>query len=323
MAYRNCPYCNCINVIKRGKRGNKQRYSCGMCRTGWTSLSRPERLQANIWHDYTHESRTVTQLSQKYDKGRSYIQHALEYYYPPIEIDAPRPVTIVMDVTYFGSWGVLVVIDPYADCAKGENTALYWTTIEGTEHTIDYDVATDTLEAMGYTVQAAVIDGRRGVRQMLERKGIPVQHCQFHQLQTITQCLTRRPKLPQNQSLRAVALALTKTTKAAFEIALDSWYETNGDWLKERDLRTKQFVHRRTRRAYFSLRRNLPYLFTYQDEMLTQAAIRLPNTTNALDGRFGVWKTKLRTHRGCSRYRIFKILCSLISEGIDGRKHHY
>lgn len=327
MAYRNCPYCNCTNVIKRGKRNNKQRYSCANCRTGWTSLNRPEKLQANIWHDYAQESRTVTQLCQKYNKGRSYIQQALEYYYPPIEIDAPRPVTIIMDVTYFGAWGVLVVIDPYADRSKGENTALYWATLEGTEHTIDYDAATDTLEAMGYVIQAAVIDGRRGVRQMCERKGIPVQHCQFHQLQTITQCLTRRPKLLQNQELRAIALTLTKTTKPEFEARLDDWYETYGAWLKERYVeplsKRTRYQHDRTRRAYFSLRRNLDYLFTFQDESLKEQNIRIPNTTNALDGRFGVWKTKLRTHRGCSRNRIFKILCSLISEGIDGRKHHY
>lgn len=327
MAYRNCPYCNCTNIIKRGRRNSKQRYSCVNCRTGWTSLSRPERLDANIWHDYAFERRTVAQLSKTYSKGRSYIQHALEYYYPPIEIDAPRPVTIIMDVTYFGSWGVLVVIDPYADQTKGENTALYWTTIEGTEQTIDYDVATDTLEAMGYQVQAAVIDGRRGVRQMLERKGIPVQQCQFHQLQTITQCLTRRPKLIQNQELRAIALMLTKTSKLPFEAALDNWHKTHGEWLKERykdPLSGRiRYQHERTRRAYFSLRRNLPYLFTYQDESLARKSIRIPNTTNALDGRFGVWKTKLRTHRGCTRNRIFKILCSLISEGIDGRKHHY
>jgi len=47
---------------------------------------------------------------------------------------------------------------------------------------------------------AAVIDGRRGVREMLERKGIPVQHCQFRQLQTKTQCLTKRPNLAPTKS---------------------------------------------------------------------------------------------------------------------------
>jgi hypothetical protein len=291
--------------------------------TCWTSLSRPERLQARIWHEYAFECRTVAQLQRIHHKGRRFIKAAILDYQPPIEIDKPRPVTIIMDVTYFGSWGTLVVIDPYAQRTSGENMALYWMSIEGTERTIDYDIATDTLEAMGYQIQAAVIDGRRGVRQMLERKGIPIQQCQFHQLQTITQCLTRRPKLAQNQELRAIALSLTKTTIADFRQALDDWYESYGDWLKERDQDTKQFVHRRTRRAYFSLRRNLPYLFTHQDKELAQKGIKLPNTTNALDGRFGVWKTKLKTHRGCSRSLKTKILCSFLSEETDGRKHPY
>ncbi len=325
MAYRNCPYCYCTNVIKRGVRSGKQRYSCPQCLTGWTSLSRPERLQARIWHDYAFEARSVTQLCRVHHKGRAFIKDALASYQPPIEIDRPRKVTIIMDVTYFGSWGVLVVIDPYAKRGNGENTALYWTTIEGTERTIDYDVATDTLEAMGYTIQAAVIDGRRGVRQMLEHKGIPVQQCQFHQLQTITQCLTRRPKLIQNQELRAIALTLCRTTKQEFEAKLDAWHETHGEWLKERyrDHTTGRirYQHDRTRRAYFSLRRNLPYLFTHQDEALQAQGIKLPNTTNTLDGRFGVWKYKLKAHRGCSRNRTFKILCSLLSEGTDGRKY--
>jgi hypothetical protein len=321
MTHKNCPHCYCTNVNKHGARNGKQRYQCRDCMTCWTSQSRPERLQARIWHDYAFECRTVAQLQRIHHKGRRFIKAAIADYQPPIEIDKPRPVTIIMDTTYFGSWGMLVVIDPYAKRTKGENMALYWTSIEGTERTIDYDAATDTLEAMGYQVQAAVIDGRRGVREMLERKGIPVQQCQFHQLQTITQCLTRRPKLPPNQELRAVALTLCKTTKLEFETKLDKWYENYGDWLKERDPLTKQFVHRRTRRAYFSLRRNLQYLFTYQDEALAEQSIRIPNTTNALDGRFGVWKTKLKTHRGCSRTLKTKILCSFLSEETDGRKY--
>jgi hypothetical protein len=260
-------------------------------------------------------------LCELHHKGRTFITNAIADYQPPIEIDKPRPVTIIMDVTYFGSWGMLVVIDPYAKRTNGENMALYWTSIEGTERTIDYDIATDTLEAMGYTIQAAVIDGRLGVRQMLERKGISVQQCQFHQLQTITQCLTKHPKLTQNQALRTIALTLTKTTKHGFETKLDAWYEQYGEWLKERDPATKQFIHRRTRRAYFSLRRNLPYLFTHQDEISAKQGITIPNTTNALDGRFGVWKTKLKTHRGCSRSLKTKMLCSFLSEATDGRKH--
>jgi hypothetical protein len=222
-----------------------------------------------------------------------------------------------MDVTYFGPWGILVVIDPYAEVAKAENLVLYWAVIEGTERTRDYDIATDTLEGMGYVIRAATIDGRRGVRQMLERRGIPVQHCQFHQLLTVTQCLTKRPRLVQNKELRSIALSLCRTTQDVFIAELDGWYKKHGEWLKQRDDATKQYSHQRTRRAYFSLRRNLPYLFTYQDIQFSSKETTIANTTNPLEGRFGVWKTMLVPHRGCSKQRTIKIFRSLFSRVTD------
>jgi len=321
MARKSCPYCYCTNVNKHGVRNGKQRYICQDCYTSWTNISRKQRLIRRLWHDYAFEGRTVKQLAKAYGRSLTWVGQQLDRYEPCDNITHGRKVTVVMDVTYFGAWGVLVVIDPYADVGKAESLVLYWTTLEGTERTVDYDVATDTLEAMGYMVQAAVIDGRRGVRQMLERKGILVQQCQFHQLQTMTQCLTKRPKLPQNQELRSIALTLSKTTRLAFEARLDVWHEKHGEWLKERHQdpttgRTR-YQHDRTRRAYFSLRRNLPYLFTYQDKALTAKGINLPNTTNALDGRFGFWKQKLKQHRGCSKTRKTTILRSLFSGRTD------
>lgn len=325
MTRKSCPYCYSSNVNKHGVRNNKQRYQCRACHTCWTNLSRPERMRANIWHDYVFERQTIRQLSRTYGKGHRCIRAALEAYLPPIEVDCPRPVSVILDATYFSGWGLLVAIDPYADRTKGQNLTLYWKELEGTEHTFDYDVATDTLAVMGYHIQAAVIDGRRGVCKMLLAKDIPVQQCQFHQLQTITQCLTKRPKLVQNIELRAIALTLTKTTKAAFTAKLDAWHEKHGDWLKERYIEPGtsriRYQHDRTRRAYFSLRRNLAYLFTYQQENFIQQGIRIPNTTNALDGRFGVWKTKLKAHRGCSKDLKTKMLVSLLSEATDGRKY--
>jgi hypothetical protein len=168
-----------------------------------------------------------------------------------------------MDATYFEGWGILVVIDPYANTSVGENTVLYYAMLNGTERTADYEAATDTIESMGYSIIMTTIDGRRGVRQMLESKGIPVQYCQFHQLMTITQCLAKKPRLAQNIELRAIALTLSRTDELTFEDALAVWYTKHGSWLKERDPVTKRWAHERTRRAYFSLVRNLPNLFTY------------------------------------------------------------
>lgn len=321
MARNKCPLCYCINVVKNGVRRGRQRYLCQDCQASWTNGTRPKRFQNCLWKEYAFESRTVRQLAKQYDKNPKWIRQQLAAFEPNTPPIRPRAVTIIMDVTYFGSWGMLVVIDPYARTHLDENLVLYYAILNRTERTWDYDVATDTLEAMGYTVQACVIDGRRGVRQMLERKNIPVQQCQFHQLQTMTQCLTKRPKLSQNQELRSIALALTKTTKSEFETKLDVWHEKHGKWLKERSRDPVtgrwRYQHDRTRRAYFSLRRNLQHLFTYQDKELQDQGIKIPNTTNALDGRFGVWKNKLRQHRGCSKTLKTKMLVSFLSGGTD------
>jgi hypothetical protein len=128
-----------------------------------------------------------------------------------------------------------------------------------------------------------------------------------------TRCLTKNPRLEANKELKDIAQCLTDMTRNALQTGLDLWHEEHGEWLKERDDITKQYVHKRTRQAYFSLRRNLPYLFTYLDEELIKQGIKIPNTTNALEGRFGVWKPRLQTHRGCSKELKTKILRSFFS----------
>lgn len=313
MRAKRCPYLYCINVKKIGSRGGRQRYYCHDCHKSWTASARPKRKTNYLWNQYAFDGRTVNSLAKEYQKSTGCIRSQLNAYRPPRIVQKPRTAAVIMDVTYFGDWGLLVVIDPYAIPELGENTVLYYATVEGTERTVDYEVAADTIEAMGYSIIAATIDGRRGVRTMLESKGIPVQHCQFHQLMTITQCLTKKPRLPQNIELRAIALTLARTNEQTLEDGLAAWYKKHGKWLKERDPVTKRYAHERTRRAYFSLCRNLPYLFTYQADYLQESGIRVANTTSPLDGRFGVWKDKLLPHRGCSKQRTITILCSFFS----------
>jgi hypothetical protein len=313
MANKSCPQFHCTNVIRNGVWRGKQRYLCQDCGCSWQNSTRPQRFTNRLWKEYAFERRTIAQLMEQYGRGRKWIEARLDAAGAGDIPVRSRSVTIIMDVTYFGSWGVLVAIDPYANTGRDEYTVVYYQFIESTERTADYEACIDELRTQCFTIQAVVIDGRRGVREMLGRKGIPVQQCQFHQAQTITQCLTRNPKLQPNKELRDIARSLTKTTERGLSAALDLWYEEYGDWLKERDAVTKQYVHRRTRRAYFSLRRNMPYLFTCKDQDLTVKGITVPNTTNALDGRFGVWKAKLQAHRGCSKERKTKMLRSFFS----------
>lgn len=316
-----CPYLYCSNVKKNGRKAGKQRYTCLDCRVSWTSKTRPSRLTSKLWKQYAFDGRTVASLAKEYGKSAGWVRSRLSAYTPAGVVQEPRTVSVVMDATYFDGWGMLAVIDPAADTARGENTVLYWTVLTGTERTVDYEVATDTIEAMGYSILMATIDGRRGVQHMLEQRGIPVQYCQFHQLMTITKCLTKRPRLPQNIELRAIALTLAQTDEVTFEAALAAWYKKHGTWLKERDPITKRWAHERTRRAYFSLVRHLPNLFTYRHDYIqahvAKTGKKAANTTSPLDGRFGVWKDKLRPHRGISKQRTVTILCSFFSRLTD------
>jgi hypothetical protein len=321
MGAKRCPFFNCINVKKNGTQCRKQRYYCQTCHRSWTSISRPTKLVTKLWDQYAFEGRSVASLAKEHKLSPGCIRSLLRLYVPYRITQMPRTVAVIMDVTYFDGWGILVVIDPYANITIGENTVLYYAVLTGTERTVDYEVATDTIQSMGYSISMVTIDGRRGVRQMLEGKGIPVQYCQFHQLMTITQCLTKRPRLPQNIELRAIALTLKTNNEIAFEDALAGWHAKHGIWLKERDIVTKRYAHVRTRRAYFSLCRNLPNLFTYQDDYMQEYAAdtgkKRANTTSPLDGRFGVWKNKLKQHRGASKQLTFTMLRSFFSERTD------
>lgn len=79
-----------------------------------------------------------------------------------------------------------------------------------------------TLERQGYTLQAIVLDGRPGVRQIFG--DLPVQMCHFHQKQIITRYLTNKPKLPASRELKILIRTLCKTNEKDFVAALDTWY---------------------------------------------------------------------------------------------------
>ena len=58
-------------------------------------------------------------------------------------------------------------------------------------------------------------------------------------------------------------------------------------------------MHRRIRRAIRSLKRNLPYLFTYREEQ--QKELNIPNTTNTYEGYFKHLKSRVGSHPGLKR----------------------
>jgi hypothetical protein len=205
-----------------------------------------------------------------------------------------------MDTTYWGrNFGVMLFKDALSKdnllkyYVKSETNALY---VQGIKE----------LQKQGFSIIAIVCDGRKGlIQSFLE---IPVQMCQFHQSAIIRRYLTKKPKLKAAQDLMAVVDLMKKTDKESFVGALNIWVENWTEFLNERTvnhLTNKSFyTHKRLRSAYRSLKNNLPWLFTWYDFY----ELKIPNTTNAIDGHFADLKNKLRNHNGMSLKRKIKFI---------------
>ena len=175
--------------------------------------------------------------------------------------------------------------------------ALTVTVIER-ETNVLYTQAVAALREKGVVIQSIICDGKSGLLGVFP--DVPIQMCQFHQIKIIVRHLTRKPKSPAAQALRAL-LTLTESTQAAFEAALKRWYEQYAAFLNERSVNEKtshsHYTHKRLRAAYNSLKRHLPWLFTC--ERFPELCI--PNTTNLLEGKFSEMKQLLRCHRGLKK----------------------
>lgn len=205
-----------------------------------------------------------------------------------------------MDTTYWGrKFGVML----FKDNITKENLLKYYVQYETN---LVYIQGIEELKKQGFTVLAIVCDGRKGLVQSFG--SIPIQMCQFHQSAIIRRYLTKKPKLKASQELMEVVDFMTITDKESFVGALGLWFEKWESFLNERTTNplTKKsaYTHKKLRSAYNSLKNNLPWLFTWYDNI----ELNIPNTTNAIDGHFSDLKNKLRNHNGLSLERKKKFI---------------
>ncbi len=139
-----------------------------------------------------------------------------------------------------------------------------------------------------------------------------MQICQFHQLQIVRRKLTLRPETEAGQELLLIGLSISKKDELTFTKEVEVWYIKYQSFINEKTytIGTKRwrYTHRRIRSAYNSIKKNLPYLFTYQK----YPELNIPNTTNSLDGYWSRLKNLLSAHRGKSRERIRKIVTEIL-----------
>lgn len=265
------------------------------------------RKQRTLFRSYVWNRQSIAQLAQQEHRSHVWIKKQLDAVESIRTPTAPSQTVIAADMTFWGrGYGVCVFRSP----ALKEN--LWWKESQFEIPWI-YEAGLDQLKREGWTITAAVIDGKRGVAQIFERLGIPVQYCQFHQVKTVTKYLTRRPKTDAARELRALTLSLKCTNEADFAQLLKAWHERWLMFLEERSqaMNTKrgwQYTHRRVRAAYRSLKTNLARLFTYE----RYPELQIPKTTNTLDGMFSQIKNRLAVHRGLRRDRRYKLISEIL-----------
>jgi hypothetical protein len=254
----------------------------------------------DLWQLYSSVKQTYAQLAEIFFCSPKTIQRMLDKVVITKNKEFFSLAVVIMDTTYFGrGFGVMVFKNSrdgvvlYKQYVRYETNALYLAGIA-------------EISRRGITVQGIVCDGRQGLFGLFD--DIPIQMCHFHQIQIVQRYLTRKPKTQAAIELKKLTLKLTKQTKQNFVTNLDNWYLRWSDYLNERNQSPKTgktyYTHKRLRSAYLSLKKHLPYLFTFEQ----YPDLQIPHTTNALDGQFANLKNKLRNHNGLSKARKMKFI---------------
>lgn len=304
-----CKICPSILIKKDGFKRWKQRYKCKDCGHVFQNKSRirstKQELISELWKKYSCGKQTYKQLSETSGFSMSKIQSLLDNYEFISPQVRPTKIVLLMDTTYFWDIGVMVFKD-------SESKKIINFKLVVNENNYSYKQWVTELQQKWWEIQAIVCDGRRWLLWGFDALWIPTQMCHFHQSAILRRYITKKPILQANKDLKELWALLTVTDKESFEYELEKYYEKYKDFLKERRLNSKwklEYIHTRTRSAYFSLKRNLKYLFCWYDYYWV---IDIPNTTNALEWVFGHLKWKVSLHRWLKKERKIKLILSLL-----------
>ena len=278
-------------MIKSGHQCGKQRYLCKNC--GKRFVPRQQLDTSLLWQEYIFGKQTLKELSDRHLISVSNVRRQLQKQKTVRIISSKKLVVVLMDTTYWGrNFGVMVFKDAH-------NKKILWRKFVKYETVAYYKEGIEWLKNNGFKIQGFVCDGLRGMFSLLGN--YKVQMCQYHQLKIVQRYLTKHPELEASKELLRIAKLLTQSDKESFIAMFEAWAVKWDKFLKERsfDKKTKKsyFVHKKLRSAYLSIKRNMPYLWTFYDF----PDLNIPNTNNGLEGQFTDLKTKLRNHSGLSK----------------------
>lgn len=280
-----------------------QCYRCKSCGRQFTKAIRLDNEV--IKTEYIEGKQTLVQLSAKYGVSKSTIWRRLRCMRHVRVISMHKDVVVNMDTTYWGrGFGLMVIKDTFRN-------KILWYKFVRHETVSDYLEGVEWLRSKGFRIHGIVCDGLRGLFH--ELRSYNVQMCQFHQVMIVRRYLTNKPDLPASRELLDICYMMTRTDKESFVGMLEGWQARWEHFLNERseDKKTGKtsYTHKRLRSAYLSLKRNMPWLWTFYDN----PQLHMPNTNNALEGVFTDIKTKLRVHSGITRMRRMALIQEYIA----------
>lgn len=328
MSKKQCIKCQSWHVKKDGLMRSKQRYRCCSCGYVFQNKSRKyKQAWKKLWEEYALHKQTYAELAEKHGCSQRTVQKRLDAYDPWFSciFDASSimppphpntPIILLIDTTYFGhDFWVMV----FRSSVTKETLC---TMIVNYEIVEQYKEVVGKIQETWWNILAIVCDGKRGLLWWFGN--IPTQMCQFHQVAIVLRATTRKPKTEANQELKQLAHLLTKTDKETFTYELQQYWNRWWEYLKQKTLLTNWkliYTHKKTRSAYFSLWRNLQYLFTWYDHLWQ---LDIPNTTNWLEGIFGHLKAKVSLHRWLKRHRKLKLILTLLySKNSSSQPHTF
>lgn len=287
-------------MVRNGQKGGKQIYKCKDCHRQFLGGRRRDKPQ--VITDYVDGKQTLEQLAKKYNVSERAIRRDLENMRFVHRKAKDKDVTIQLDTTYWGrDLGLMVIKDALRNKVLWHKYVRY-------ESISQYMEGVNWLKSQGFRIYGAVIDGMRGLARALHP--IPVQMCQFHQMQIIRRYLTQNPDTEASVRLLELVGNITKMDKENFVRAFNGWHEQYKDVLNERvhdkriKRRTPPYMRPRLRSAFLSLKRNMELLWTFSDF----PGAGIPKTNNAIEGFFSDIKSKLRAHRGIGKRKRRKLI---------------
>lgn len=209
----------------------------------------------------------------------------------------PCTCVIGIDTTWFGSLGLTLV----RDITNKRN--ITWRFVEK-ENQLAYSSLVQTCINNGISLLGIVTDGKDSFFHSFG--DIPIQMCHFHMAHILRKYLTKNPTLECNKQLWKIWYERKKYTRQSFSIVLLKWYLKYSHELVEvyinTDTNTCEYSKQRTLNAYKSLRRFLPYLYTYKISKW------IPTTNNSCEGVNSDLKNKMRNHNGLRWDRRAKVI---------------